>query len=202
MKLLSFISNGKALFGAVSGDAVVTMNERVGHATLRDALAAGAIEKMREIASGREARSQARRDKIPAGNSATRQNPLRRHQLPRTRRRDRPRIAESPCHVRPLRRHAGWPRRRDDPPACFPRVRFRGRTCHRHRPAGPPHQRRTGIRPCRRLYLLCRRQRPRLIRNSPSPSGKNFPGTGPLGPWIVTADEIPDPAQLMLTTQT
>ena len=24
-------------------------------------------------------------------------------------------------------------------------------------------------------------------------SGKNFPGTGPLGPWIVTADEIPDP---------
>lgn len=24
--------------------------------------------------------------------------------------------------------------------------------------------------------------------------GKNFPGLGPLGPWIVTADEIPDPA--------
>ena len=26
-------------------------------------------------------------------------------------------------------------------------------------------------------------------------SGKNWPGTGPLGPWIVTTDEIPDPAQ-------
>ena len=26
-------------------------------------------------------------------------------------------------------------------------------------------------------------------------SGKNFPGTGPLGPWIVTTDEIPDPTQ-------
>lgn len=24
--------------------------------------------------------------------------------------------------------------------------------------------------------------------------GKNFPGFGPLGPWIVTADELPDPA--------
>ncbi|MDM0071694.1 fumarylacetoacetate hydrolase family protein [Variovorax sp. J31P207] len=24
--------------------------------------------------------------------------------------------------------------------------------------------------------------------------GKNFPGLGPLGPWIVTADEIPDPS--------
>ena len=27
-------------------------------------------------------------------------------------------------------------------------------------------------------------------------SGKNFPGTGPLGPWIVTTDEIPDPTRL------
>jgi 2-keto-4-pentenoate hydratase/2-oxohepta-3-ene-1,7-dioic acid hydratase in catechol pathway len=32
-------------------------------------------------------------------------------------------------------------------------------------------------------------------------SGKNFPGTGPLGPWIVTCDEIPDPSRLMLTTR-
>src|SRR6516164_9266265 len=28
-------------------------------------------------------------------------------------------------------------------------------------------------------------------------SGKNFPATGPLGPWIVTSDEIADPARLM-----
>src|SRR6202047_3305767 len=27
-------------------------------------------------------------------------------------------------------------------------------------------------------------------------SGKNFPGTGPLGPWLVTSDEIPDPGKL------
>jgi 2-keto-4-pentenoate hydratase/2-oxohepta-3-ene-1,7-dioic acid hydratase in catechol pathway len=32
-------------------------------------------------------------------------------------------------------------------------------------------------------------------------SGKNFPGTGPLGPWIVTRDEIPDPTRLVLTTR-
>jgi len=31
--------------------------------------------------------------------------------------------------------------------------------------------------------------------------GKNFPASGPLGPWLVTADEIPDPAQLTLTTR-
>ena len=32
-------------------------------------------------------------------------------------------------------------------------------------------------------------------------AGKNFPATGPLGPWIVTGDEIPDPTRLTLTTR-
>lgn len=32
-------------------------------------------------------------------------------------------------------------------------------------------------------------------------AGKNFPATGPFGPWLVTADEIPHPAELELTTR-
>ena len=32
-------------------------------------------------------------------------------------------------------------------------------------------------------------------------AGKNFPTSGPLGPWMVTADEIPDPAKLHITTR-
>lgn len=32
-------------------------------------------------------------------------------------------------------------------------------------------------------------------------AGKNFPATGPLGPWMVTADVIPDPQALELTTR-
>jgi 2-keto-4-pentenoate hydratase/2-oxohepta-3-ene-1,7-dioic acid hydratase in catechol pathway len=32
-------------------------------------------------------------------------------------------------------------------------------------------------------------------------AGKNFPATGPLGPWMVTRDEIPDPTRLTLTTR-
>ena len=32
-------------------------------------------------------------------------------------------------------------------------------------------------------------------------TGKNFPATSPLGPWMVTADEIPDPSGLTLTTR-
>ncbi len=31
--------------------------------------------------------------------------------------------------------------------------------------------------------------------------GKNFPGTGGFGPWMVTADEIPDPTTLSLKTR-
>jgi len=31
--------------------------------------------------------------------------------------------------------------------------------------------------------------------------GKNFPGTGGFGPWLVTSDEIPDPSRLTLTTR-
>jgi len=31
--------------------------------------------------------------------------------------------------------------------------------------------------------------------------GKNFPGTGAFGPWLVTPDEIPDPSKLTLTTR-
>ena len=32
-------------------------------------------------------------------------------------------------------------------------------------------------------------------------SGKNFVGTGPFGPWLVTPDEIGDPAKLKLETR-
>jgi 2-keto-4-pentenoate hydratase/2-oxohepta-3-ene-1,7-dioic acid hydratase in catechol pathway len=31
--------------------------------------------------------------------------------------------------------------------------------------------------------------------------GKNFPATGAFGPWMVTADEVPDPRKLRLTTR-
>jgi 2-keto-4-pentenoate hydratase/2-oxohepta-3-ene-1,7-dioic acid hydratase in catechol pathway len=32
-------------------------------------------------------------------------------------------------------------------------------------------------------------------------ASKNFIGSGPCGPWLVTADEIPDPTKLTLTTR-
>jgi 2-keto-4-pentenoate hydratase/2-oxohepta-3-ene-1,7-dioic acid hydratase in catechol pathway len=32
-------------------------------------------------------------------------------------------------------------------------------------------------------------------------AGKNFVGTGPFGPWLVTSDEVPDPTRLKLETR-
>ena len=54
MKLASYIANGKPAFGAVVGDGVVTLNERLGgrYATLRDAIAGGAIDEMKRLANG------------------------------------------------------------------------------------------------------------------------------------------------------
>ena len=54
MKLLSFVAGGRACFGAVSGDGVVTLNDKVGQPDLRAALAAGAMEQMRQAARDAE----------------------------------------------------------------------------------------------------------------------------------------------------
>src|ERR1700726_2973443 len=50
MKLLSFAADGKEWFGAVSGDGVITLNDKIGQPNLRAALAAGAMEAMRKAA--------------------------------------------------------------------------------------------------------------------------------------------------------
>ena len=47
---MSFVADGKALFGSLSGENIVTMNGLIGHATLREALAAGAMQEMRTLA--------------------------------------------------------------------------------------------------------------------------------------------------------
>jgi 2-keto-4-pentenoate hydratase/2-oxohepta-3-ene-1,7-dioic acid hydratase in catechol pathway len=41
----------------------------------------------------------------------------------------------------------------------------------------------------------------RDFQKHPTTSGKNFESTGACGPWIVTADEIPDPEALTLVTR-
>ena len=53
MKLASYIADGAEAFGVVTGDGVITMNNRFGGraASLRDALAADMLPQIREAAS-------------------------------------------------------------------------------------------------------------------------------------------------------
>src|SRR5262245_13635449 len=50
MKLASYVAGGKPAYGVVIGDGVVTLSGRLPHATLRDALAADALDAMRRAA--------------------------------------------------------------------------------------------------------------------------------------------------------
>ena len=50
MRLLSFIADGEECFGAVSGDGVVMLNDKIGQPDLRLALASGTMEAMRRTA--------------------------------------------------------------------------------------------------------------------------------------------------------
>src|SRR4051794_11545299 len=54
MKLASYVADGRVVFGVVAGDAVITINERLGgkYATLRDALGDYAIEELGDAALG------------------------------------------------------------------------------------------------------------------------------------------------------
>ncbi len=46
--------------------------------------------------------------------------------------------------------------------------------------------------------LSAREWQKKEMRNQMILMGKNFPGFGPIGPWVLTADEVPDPAQLVV----
>src|SRR5262249_19931312 len=50
MKLASYMADGKACFGVVTGDGVITLNHRLGYTTLRDALTGGSLADIRKAA--------------------------------------------------------------------------------------------------------------------------------------------------------
>jgi 2-keto-4-pentenoate hydratase/2-oxohepta-3-ene-1,7-dioic acid hydratase in catechol pathway len=200
MKLLSFLAHGKELFGAVSGDGIVVLNDRVGHASLRAALAAGAMEEMRKAAQGAEPHRKLADVKF----------------LPVI-----PHPEKILCAGINYRSHAAETGRElPKQPSMF--VRFTdtlvGHDGEMIRPAvsdnfdfegelgvviGKPGRH---IKPERALehvagYTCFVDGSVRDFQKFSVTSGKNFPGTGPLGPWLVTTDEIPDPGKLTLMTR-
>jgi 2-keto-4-pentenoate hydratase/2-oxohepta-3-ene-1,7-dioic acid hydratase in catechol pathway len=200
MKLLSFVADGKDCFGAVSGDGVVTLNGKIGQPTLRAALAAGAIEAMRKAV--KEAGPDRKLGDIKFLPVIPNPNKIlcaginyRSHaaetgrELPRqpsmfVRFTDtlvghdgeliKPKISDNFDFEGELAVVIGKGGRHIKPEHALDHVA--GYTCFVD----------GSVRDYQKFSVT---------------SGKNFPGTGPLGPWLVTTDEIPDPGKLTLSTR-
>jgi 2-keto-4-pentenoate hydratase/2-oxohepta-3-ene-1,7-dioic acid hydratase in catechol pathway len=202
MKLASYVANGKECFGVVTGDGVVTLNERLGgrYASLRDALAGGALVEIGKIAAGAKADHRLAdikwRPAIPnpekilcAGINYRSHAAETGRELPK-----QPsmfiRLADT------LTGHEGEMIR----PSVSQHFDFEGELAlvigrgGRHIPVQRALDHVAG-------YTCLVDGSVRDYQKFSVTSGKNFPGTGPLGPWIVTTDEIPDPTRLTLTTR-
>ncbi|HYQ07134.1 MAG TPA: fumarylacetoacetate hydrolase family protein [Xanthobacteraceae bacterium] len=200
MKLLSFAADGKEWFGALSDNGVVTLNDKVGQPSLRAALAAGALETMRGIAQ--RAPPDRRLGDIKF--------------LPVI-----PQPGKILCAGINYRSHAAeMSRELPKQPSMFIRLAdtlvghggelirskvsdnfdFEGELAlvigkgGRHIPADRALDHVAG-------YTCFVDGSVRDYQKFSVTSGKNFPGTGPLGPWLVTSDEITDPSRLTLTTR-
>jgi 2-keto-4-pentenoate hydratase/2-oxohepta-3-ene-1,7-dioic acid hydratase in catechol pathway len=200
MRLLSFVADGKERFGAVSGDGVVTLNDKIGHPDLRAALAAGAMAAVRQAAQ--TAKPDHKLGDIKFLPLVPKPNKIlcagvnyRAHaaevgrELPK-----QPsmfiRFADT------LVGHGGEMIR----PKVSDNFDFEGELAlvigkaGRHIKAEHALDHVAG-------YSCFVDGSVRDYQKFSVTSGKNFPGTGPLGPWLVTTDEIADPSRLTLTTR-
>jgi 2-keto-4-pentenoate hydratase/2-oxohepta-3-ene-1,7-dioic acid hydratase in catechol pathway len=199
MKLLSFVAGGKDYFGAVSGDGLVTLNDKIGQPSLRAALAAGALDAMRKGAQGRPDHRLSDIKFLPVI----------------------PQPGKILCAGIYYRSHAAEVGRElPKQPSMF--VRFTdtlvGHDGDMIRPSVSDNFDFEGElavvigKPARHIkvehaldhiagYTCFVDGSVRDFQKFSVTSGKNFPGTGPLGPWLVTTDDIPDPSKLTLTTR-
>ena len=200
MKLLSFAADGKDWFGALREDGVVTLNEQVAQPDLRAALTAGAMEQMRAIAQ----------------RAAPDRKVAEIRFLPVI-----PQPGKILCAGINYRSHAAeMSRELPKQPSMF--IRFAdtlvGHGGELIRPNVSEHFDFEGelalvigkggrhIAPDCALdhvagYTCFVDGSVRDYQKFSVTSGKNFPGTGLLGPWLVTSDEIPDPSRLTLMTR-
>jgi 2-keto-4-pentenoate hydratase/2-oxohepta-3-ene-1,7-dioic acid hydratase in catechol pathway len=202
MKLASYVADGKRCFGLVTGEGVVTLNERLGgrYGGLREALAAGALAEIAKCADGAKPdRKLGEIEFLPA--------------MP-----DPEKILCAGINYRSHAAETG--RELPKQPSMFIRLAntltghegrmirplvsqsfdFEGELAvvigrgGRHIPVERALEHVAG-------YTCFVDGSVRDYQKFSVTSGKNFPGTGPLGPWIVTTDDIPDPTRLTLTTR-
>jgi 2-keto-4-pentenoate hydratase/2-oxohepta-3-ene-1,7-dioic acid hydratase in catechol pathway len=200
MKLASYVADGKSCFGVVTGEGVATMNGRVGYATLRDALGAGGLAAIRQAANGARADHKLTDVRflpaIPNPNKVLCAGINYRSHAAETGRELPKQPSMFVRFTDTLVGHDGEMVR----PSVSDHFDFEGELAvvigrgGRHIPAERALDHVAG-------YTCFVDGSVRDYQKFSVTSGKNFPGTGPLGPWIVTTDEIPDPMRLTLTTR-
>jgi 2-keto-4-pentenoate hydratase/2-oxohepta-3-ene-1,7-dioic acid hydratase in catechol pathway len=198
MKLLSYVANGESLFGVVSGDGVIAMNKRVGCKSLREAL--GLIPQIKAAAQGAAPDHKLADIKflpvIPDPELITCAGINYRSHASETGRE----IPKQPSmfirRTNTLVGHEGELIR----PTLSEQFDFEGELAviigrgGRHIKLENALDHVAG-------YTCFVDGSVRDYQKFSVTSGKNFPGTGPLGPWMVTTDEIPDPTKLTLMTR-
>ncbi len=200
MKLASYVADGKACFGAVTGDGIITLNEHLGgrYASLREALGApGDVRKAVDRAKPDRRLGDVKwlppipdPDKILCAGINYRSHAAETgRELPK-----QPSMFIRLANT--LVGHEGEMVR----PSVSTQFDFEGELAlvigrgGRHIPVERALGHVAG-------YTCFVDGSVRDYQKFSVTSGKNFPATGPLGPWIVTTDEIPDPARLTLTTR-
>jgi 2-keto-4-pentenoate hydratase/2-oxohepta-3-ene-1,7-dioic acid hydratase in catechol pathway len=200
MKLASYVANGQNAFGVVSGDGLITLNARLGASSLRDALAKGLLSKVAAAVAGAKPdhliKDVTFLPVIPDPELITCAGINYRSHASETGRD----IPKQPSmfirRANTLVGHEGAMIR----PTVSQNFDFEGELTvvigrgGRHIPADRALDHVAG-------YTCFVDGSVRDYQKFSVTSGKNFPGTGPLGPFMVTTDEIPDPTSLTLMTR-
>ncbi len=202
MKLASYIADGKPAFGVVKEDGVVTMNARLGerYQDLRDALAGGALDEIRKIAQGAAPDHKladlrflpviANPGKILCVGINYRAHAAEQGHAAAA----KPNIFIKFTDT--LVGHEGEMVR----PKASEQFDFEGELALIIGKAGRAIPADRALDYVAGYTCFCETSVRDFIKASLI-TGKNFPACAPLGPWMVTADEIPDPSKLTLVTR-
>jgi 2-keto-4-pentenoate hydratase/2-oxohepta-3-ene-1,7-dioic acid hydratase in catechol pathway len=198
MKLASYIANGKPAFGLVTGHGVATIEGRF--ATLKDLLASRAIDEVRKKAAGAKPDLDLKGlkflpvifnpNKILCVGINYRSHAAEHGTA----------VAEKPNifikFTDTLCEHEG----RIVRPKASTQLDFEGELAVIIGKGGRAIEAKDALSHVAGYTCFCDGSVRDFIKISLA-TGKNFPSTSPLGPWMVTADEIPDPSKLTLTTR-
>ena len=199
MKLASYRLDGQDTYGAVVGDGVVTLGSR-NHPTLRDALAAGALGELRAAATGKTPdRKLADITWLPVIPNPAKILCVGINYKSHAEETGRDTMANPQMFLRLTNTLVGH-----DGEMIRPRVSthfdFEGELTAIIGKGGR-HIKESDALGHVAGYTCFVDGSVRDYQKHSVTSGKNFIGTGPLGPWLATSDEIPDPTRLTLMTR-